>query len=87
MKTTLTTYLIVVPIPTLLPLTEMGELPTVEVPVKTGTVFVVPLPVTVCAAAPAEANTKTKPSHLHADFVIFPDPLVSVICRSRSKAA
>jgi hypothetical protein len=29
----------------------MGELPTEEVPVKTGTVFVVPLPVTVCAAA------------------------------------
>ncbi|MGA7832727.1 MAG: hypothetical protein WCA21_17350 [Terracidiphilus sp.] len=40
-----------VPIPTLLPETVIGELPTVEVPVKTGTVFVVPLPVTVCAAA------------------------------------
>jgi hypothetical protein len=42
---------IVVPIPTLPPETVIGELPTVEVPVKTGTVFVVPLPVTVCAAA------------------------------------
>jgi len=37
----------VVPIPTLPPETAIGELPTVEVPVKTGTVLVVPLPVTV----------------------------------------
>jgi hypothetical protein len=37
--------------PTLPPETVIGELPTDEVPVKTGTVFVVPLPVTVCAAA------------------------------------
>ncbi|MGA9130164.1 MAG: hypothetical protein WB425_18680, partial [Terracidiphilus sp.] len=51
MKTTPTAYATVVPIPTLLPETEIGELPTVEVPVKTGTVFVVPLPVTDCAAA------------------------------------
>jgi hypothetical protein len=51
----------------------------VEVPVKTGTVFVVPLPVTVCAAAPADANAKLKPSHMHADFVIFPNPFVSIV--------
>jgi hypothetical protein len=43
--------------------------------------------VPVCAAAPADANAKTKPSHLHADFIIFPDPLVSIICCSRPKAA
>jgi hypothetical protein len=65
----------------------IGELPTVEVPVKTGTVFVVPLPVTVCAAAPTDANTKPKPSHTYADFVIFPDPLVSIVRCSRLKAA
>jgi hypothetical protein len=62
----------------------MGELPTVEVPVKTGTVFVVPLPVTVCAAAPTDANAKPKPSDMHADFVIFPDPFVSLfVVRAR----
>jgi hypothetical protein len=83
MKTTLTTYLIVVPIPTLPPETDIGELPTVDVPVKTGTVFVLPLPVTVCAAAPADANAKTKPSHMHADFVIFLNPFVSFISCSR----
>jgi hypothetical protein len=65
----------------------MGELPTAEVPVKTGTVFVVPLPVTVCAAAPTDANAKPKPSHMHGDFVIVPDPLVSIVCRSRCNAA
>jgi len=42
----------VVPSPTLPPDTEMGELPTVDVPVKTGTVPEDPEPVTVCAAAP-----------------------------------
>jgi ABC-type polysaccharide transport system permease subunit len=36
----------------------MGELPTAEVPVKTGTVLVVPLPVTVCAAALMENAAK-----------------------------
>ena len=64
----------VVPTPTLLPDTEIGELPTAEVPVKTGTVLVVPLPVTVCAAAPTDANAKPIPSHMHADFVIISIP-------------
>jgi len=42
---------VVVPIPTLLLRTEMGELPTADVPVNTGTVPEDPEPVTVCATA------------------------------------
>ena len=42
---------VVVPIPTLLPDTVIGEFPTVEVPVNVGTVPDVPLPVTVCPIA------------------------------------
>jgi hypothetical protein len=57
----------VVPIPTLLPDTEIGELPTAELPVKTGTVFVVPLPVTVCAAAPTAKATRQNPNRI--DFL------------------
>jgi hypothetical protein len=78
---------LVVPIPTLLPETEMGEFPTVEVPLKTGIVFVVPLPVTVWAVALADANAKHKPSHMQTDLRIVPDPFVSIVCCSRSKAA
>lgn len=68
-----------VPIPTLPPETVTGELPTVEVPVKTGTVLVVPLPITVCAAAPADASAKLKPSHIRADLLIVPNPSVRLI--------
>jgi hypothetical protein len=38
--------------PTLLPDRVMGELPSVELPVNTGTFPAVPEPVTVCAVAP-----------------------------------
>jgi hypothetical protein len=67
----------------------MGELPTVEVvavEVNTGTVPEVPEHVT-CAVAPTDANAKAKPSHMHTDLLIIPDPFVSVVCCSRSKAA
>jgi hypothetical protein len=36
----------------------MTELPTVELPVNKGTVFVVPLPVTFCAAALAAKSVR-----------------------------
>jgi hypothetical protein len=78
MKTTPTTYATVVPVPTLPPETEIGELPTVEVPVKTGTVFVVPLPVTVCAAALIAINARPNPIKL-ARVRIVQRPLSSSI--------
>jgi hypothetical protein len=50
------------------------------VPVYLGTV-------PVCAAVPADANAKPKPSHMRANFVIFLDPLVSIVHSSRPTAA
>lgn len=69
-----------VPIPTLLPETVMGEAlpaPNVAGPEYTGTAPETPLlpfvtGIPVCAAAPADINAKPKPSHMHADFLIFP---------------
>lgn len=67
----------VVPIPTLLPDTEIGELPTLEVPVKTGTVPEVPLPVTVCPATQKTGTTisaaeKTAPlARICISFIAF----------------
>ena len=54
------------PIPMLPFNSVMDELVSPEggVPVSRGTV-------PVCAA-PADTNAKPKPSHMHADFVIFP---------------
>src|SRR6266702_4727681 len=53
----------VVPIPTLLPEIEIGELPSVELPVNTGIVFVVPPPVVtvVCAATPTASEARNVP--------------------------
>jgi hypothetical protein len=48
----------------LLPEIEIGEFPTVEVPLNTGTAPEVPLPVTVCANALAELTTSANPSTL-----------------------
>jgi hypothetical protein len=63
---------LVVPIPTLPFNSVMFEFvsPVGGVPESRGTV-------PVCAAAPIDANAKLKPSHMHADFVIFPNPFVS----------
>jgi hypothetical protein len=67
MKTTPTTYAIVVPIPTLpVLLTVIGALEfpiLVPLPVKTGTVPAVPLPVT-CAAALIANNARPNPIKL-----------------------
>ncbi|MBT9332957.1 hypothetical protein [Paracidobacterium acidisoli] len=65
----------VVPIPTLLPDTEMGELLTVEFPVKTGTVPEVPLPVIVCAT-PVVQSIRLTPTpatvlHIAIDFLLL----------------
>ena len=60
----------VVPIPTLLPETEIGELPTVALPVKTGTVLVVPPEVVTVVCAVAATAIIVNPSQANTPFVI-----------------
>jgi hypothetical protein len=97
MKTTPTTYAIVVPIPTLPPETEIGELVTVAAPLNTGTVpeEVVPEVVTaVCAAALIAYTTMQIATAAILLCIVLPDPfvvnlrlrkLVCVLRRARSK--
>jgi len=60
----------VVPIPTLPFDTEIGELPTVALPVKTGTVLVVPPEVVTVVCAAAATAIIVTPSQANTPFVI-----------------
>jgi hypothetical protein len=60
----------VVPTPTLPPETEIGELPTAEEPVKTGTVLVVPPEVVTVVCAVAATAIIVNPSQANTPFVI-----------------
>ncbi len=64
---------------TLSPETVMGEFPTVEVPVKAGTVFVVSLSVTVCAATPEDIGIKTNPCQILTYFFIVSIPSTPIV--------
>src|SRR5579859_5389290 len=61
--------------PTLLPLTAIGELPIVVLPVNTGTVFAVPLPLTCAIAAVAESKRQKQ---ARAIFIRSISPLLSL---------
>jgi hypothetical protein len=61
---------LVVPMPTLPFKTEIGELPTAEVPVKTGTVLVVPPEVVTVVCAAAATAIIVNPSQANTPFVI-----------------
>ena len=63
-------FVLVAPIPTLLPETEIGELPIAEVPVKTGTVLVVPPEVVTVVCAAAATAIIVNPSQANTPFVI-----------------